>query len=90
MLIAWEPDDRYYYGYWDLAPDGPAQVLEQMPESPDLQTVLDWGRARARRVSIRPQFDHAQYYWASLEEPEHEEEARMPRLDKHGQAVDRQ
>ena len=69
VYVAWDSEEGFYWGYWDLLPDGPPQPLEQCPPSPDLQTVVDWGRARARRVIIRPRSDPNRYYWAGVGRP---------------------
>ena len=79
VYLAWDPDDRFYWGYWDQAPDGPPSHLEQCPPSPDLSRVLAWGRERSQRVLIRPASDHARYYWAGLGEPV-DEYAELPIL----------
>lgn len=57
-------DDDWYWGYWDLEPDGPPTLLERYPSSPHVSDALAWGRARTPVVLIRPEHDPGQYYWA--------------------------
>jgi hypothetical protein len=79
VYLAWDSERNLYWGYWDQSPDGPPRPLEQCPLSSDIRTVVQWGRARARRVIIRPESDPAQYYWAGVGHPEGEF-AELPRL----------
>jgi hypothetical protein len=69
-FIAWEPDDRDYFGYWDSLPDGPASALEQMPRTGSLEEAIEWGRQRTSRILIRPESDPGEYYWAGVGEPQ--------------------
>jgi hypothetical protein len=62
-------DDGRYGGYWDLEPDGPPTMLEQMPEFITASDAVRWGRARADRVLIRPRSDPARYHWAGAIDP---------------------
>lgn len=69
VFLAWDPDERVYFGYWDGDPDEPNAAIEQCPTSPSAGEVIEWGRARAPRVWIRPRHDHGTYYWAGAAEP---------------------
>lgn len=66
-------DDRVHggphgwFGYWDLAPDGPPTCLEQADLQPTAEAAVKWGRARSKRVLIRmdPLGPHGHsYLWA--------------------------
>jgi hypothetical protein len=69
-FIAWEPDDRDYFGYWDSLPHAPASPLEEMPRTRSLEEAIEWGRERTPRVLIRPESDPGEYYWAGVGEPQ--------------------
>ena len=69
-FIAWEPDDRDYFGYWDSLPHAPASALEEMPRTRSLEEAIEWGRKRTPRVLIRPESDPGEYYWAGAGEPQ--------------------
>jgi hypothetical protein len=69
VFIAWEPEDRDYFGYWDSLPQAPASALEQMPRTRSLEEAIEWGRQRTSRVLIRPESDPGEYYWAGVGEP---------------------
>jgi hypothetical protein len=79
VYLAWDSELNFYWGYWDQSPDGPPRNLEQCPPSPSLRTVVEWGRARARRVIIRPEWHPEEYYWVGVGDPEGEF-AELPRL----------
>ena len=42
-----------FVGYWDAEPDDRPAMLEEMPETPDLDQAIAWGRARAEIVLVR-------------------------------------
>lgn len=42
-----------FVGYWDAEPDDRPAILEEMPETSDVDEALAWGRARAEVVFIR-------------------------------------
>ena len=63
-----EPGRPHYSGYWDLEPDGPPTALEEAPPSNSARTAVEWGRARTRRVFIRPD-DWSGYFWAGVGDP---------------------
>lgn len=79
VYLAWDSELNFYWGYWDQSPDGPPRNVEQCPPSPSLRTVVEWGRARARRVIIRPEWHPEEYYWVGVGDPEGEF-AELPRL----------
>ena len=54
-------DAPRWSGYWDLAPDGPDEVLETSPSWDSLWSAISWGRARAQRVLV--QLAHAGGHW---------------------------
>jgi hypothetical protein len=72
VYIAWDPDDLAYWGYWDGSPDGPNDALQQCPKSASAWEVIEWGRARAPRIWIRPRHDDDTYYWAGAGDPPEE------------------
>lgn len=54
----------YYTGYWDSVEDGAdAGVIEKMANTHDLDVALEWARARANRVYVRPKWNRSQPYW---------------------------
>jgi hypothetical protein len=79
VYLAWDSELNFYWGYWDQSPDGPPRNLEQCPPSTDLGKVVEWGRARARRVIVRPESHPEQYYWVGAGDPGGEF-AELPRL----------
>jgi hypothetical protein len=66
VWLAWDDDWHWYWGYWELSPDGPPTVLEHCPSSPDATEVVEWGHARTPVVVIRPESDPGRHYWAGL------------------------
>jgi hypothetical protein len=75
VYIAW--DEGRYWGYWEQEPDGPPRNLEDIPESTSLPAVLAWGRDRAIRLIVRPEWDPGRSFWAGLGPPPDEE---LPKL----------
>lgn len=43
----------FFSGYWDGEPDGPPAVLEEMPETSDVDEAIAWGRPRAEVILVR-------------------------------------
>lgn len=70
VFLAWDPSGAVYWGYWDLAPDGPPTNLEQFTPTRDVLSAVDWGRQRSPRVLIRPESDPGQYHWAGVTPPD--------------------
>jgi hypothetical protein len=69
VYIAWNEAMNFYHGFWEREPDGPPANMEDMPATPSLAEAVDWGRCRARKVLIRPEFDQGHYYWAGPGDP---------------------
>lgn len=43
----------WFFGYWEAEPDRPPALLEDMPDTADLDEAISWGRARAEVVLVR-------------------------------------
>jgi len=66
VFLAWDEDRGVYWGYWDLAPDGPPAALEEAPTSSSADVVISWARKRTPVVLIRPEFAPGEYQWAGV------------------------
>lgn len=61
VWLACGDDAPRWSGYWDLAPDGPHEVLEISPSWESDWAAISWGRARAQRVLV--QLAHGGGHW---------------------------
>lgn len=66
VFLAWDDDHCVYFGYWDLAPDGPPTALEESPTSSSAQVVIAWAKERTPVVLIRPELAPGEYQWAGV------------------------
>jgi hypothetical protein len=80
VFIAWDPhpDSLCYWAIWDSSIDGSGRILEKSPLIASIEEIVAWGRARTKRVLIRPKEDEGSYYWAGLGEPSSEDALLKP------------